>query len=315
MTNHSIDYSNWQEISVEDNSVGKRVDVFLSEALDDISRTYIQKFFTADGVFVNDRPVKKNFLLKSGDVVKFLKIKSKKCSLNPTPAPIDIIFEDESLIVIDKRPGIVVHGGNGTRETTLVEMVLSHCDLSQLGGELRPGVVHRLDKETSGVIIFAKTDKAYLSLQKQFSRHVIKKKYSCIVHGNFSIKTGIIDEPIGRSRTLRTRMCVTTKGREARTIWNLCNNFKSTALLSVNTITGRTHQIRVHLSHIGHPILGDRTYGQACNTNAIECDRVMLHAMNLELVHPVTGKEMGFFSNFPDDFAAVIDRLSEDANK
>ncbi|MDR1458397.1 MAG: RluA family pseudouridine synthase [Puniceicoccales bacterium] len=315
MINDIVNHGDWQEILVESDSAGKRVDLFLSEYLEDMSRTHIQYFFTINGVFVNDQPVKKNFLLKSGNVVKFLEIKPMATNLKPTIAPIDIIFEDESIIVINKSPGITVHAGNGTREPTLVEVILSHCALSPLGGELRPGVVHRLDKETSGVIVFAKTDKAYLSLIEQFSRHRIGKKYGCIVYGNFIIKTGIISEPTGRSKTTRTRMCITSRGRKATTLWNLCNNFKSTALLSITPITGRTHQIRVHLSHIGHPILGDRTYGLEPKSNSIECERVMLHAMNLELIHPVSHEKMIFFSDFPDDFTDLMDRLTKDANE
>ncbi|MDR0351609.1 MAG: RluA family pseudouridine synthase [Puniceicoccales bacterium] len=314
MTDDIVNHGKWQELSVEIDSTGKRVDLFLSEHLEDMSRSHIQKIFTINGVMVNGLLVKKNFLLKSGDLVTFLELRPTARNLQPIDIPIDIIFEDEFLLVVNKKPGIVVHRGNGTLEPTLVEMVLSHCALSPLGGELRPGVVHRLDKETSGVMVFAKTDKAYLSLIEQFSQHRIQKKYVCIVEGNFSIKTGIINEPIGRSKVIRTRMCITSKGRKATTLWNLCNNFKSTALLNVNPITGRTHQIRVHLSHIGHPILGDRTYGQTHSSNSVECERVMLHAVHLELTHPASQERMSFSSDLPDDFNLIVAKLSKDVN-
>jgi 23S rRNA pseudouridine1911/1915/1917 synthase len=310
----STDCDGWQEVLVEDCPSTRRVDVFLSDHLESLSRAWVQKFFTQNGVFVNGLPVKKNFLLKAGDVVRFFKMEPGVTGLNPVCAPIDIIFEDESIIVVNKQAGLVTHAGNGIHGPTLVEMVMAHCPLSGLGGELRPGVVHRLDKETSGVMVFAKTDRAYLSLIKQFSNHRVKKRYVCIVDGNFPIKTGIINEPIGRSRSLRTCMCVTPTGRDATTIWDLRDNFKTTALLSVNIITGRTHQIRVHMSHIRHPILGDSAYGYVRKKGIPECDRVMLHAMNLELTHPISNEQVSFFSDFPDDFATMIDRLSKDAD-
>jgi 23S rRNA pseudouridine1911/1915/1917 synthase len=230
--------------------------------------------------------------------------------------PLDILFEDEDIIALNKPAGIVIHAGNGTMAPTLVEGILSHCKLSPAGGNLRPGVVHRLDKNTSGAMIFAKTDAAYLRLVKMFAARKIKKTYLAIVRGIFERNFGEIDLPIGRNRTVRTKMAVSPCGKTATTRWHVLKTFgRQFTFLQVNILTGRTHQIRVHLSSIHHPIVGDTTYGYSGNYSPlIAPDRVMLHASELAFKHPCREEEISIEAPLPSDFLKILQTLIKNSN-
>jgi 23S rRNA pseudouridine1911/1915/1917 synthase len=208
---------------------------------------------------------------------------------------------------------MVTHAGNGTKEPTLVEGVLSHCELSRIGGTLRPGVVHRLDKDTTGAIIFAKTDEAYLKLIKLFSTRAIRKKYVAIVCGRMRTLSGTIDQPIGRHGTVKTKMCVRADGKPAVTDWQMRECFGGMfSLININLHTGRTHQIRVHLSNLGHPILGDTTYGYRPNfCSQIQCVRPMLHAAKLSFAHPITAQSVEIDAPLSVDFLEMLANLRE----
>ena len=290
-------------------NAGKRIDKFLAERFSNLSRTQIKKSFDERLVTCNGFTVKPKTILAAGDKLLYHLILPDQPKLHPISVPLEIIFEDDDIIIINKKPDVIVHAGNAVKSPTLVEMVLAHCNLSPLGGELRPGVVHRLDKGTSGAIIFAKSDKAYLNLIKMFATRQIHKTYQAIVKGSFNKNFGIVDGAIGRDKSNRTKMTIAFSGRKAVTHWELVRNFgEAFAFLNVKILTGRTHQIRVHLSSIGHPIVGDITYG---NDKSQICARPMLHAHKLAFKHPVSGKILTIMAGVPQDFQETVTFLSK----
>lgn len=293
----------------------ERADKVLAAAFPELSRSRIQKILDAGHVRMNGAPVARKTSLSAGDTLEITFPEPPKTSLTPTEIPLDVLFEDEHIIVINKDAGIVTHPGAGTGDDTLVHALLHHTNgqLAGAGGELRPGVVHRLDKETSGVMLFAKTDEAYFALIEKFQTRELQKEYIALVDKAPDLLAGVIREPIDRHPTNRVKMAVRENGKPARTDWFVEEKFGTDAAL-VRCIlhTGRTHQIRVHLAFIGHPILGDRTYGKVVHRHeGWPLPRVMLHAARLQLEHPVTGEPLEFKAFPPPDFANLATYLRE----
>lgn len=281
----------------------------------EFSRSLIQRAFEAGEVRLNGHVIKKKAHVRAGDTLLFSLIARHAAEVTPVALPLDILYEDEVLIGLNKASGQVVHPGRGTGPDTLVHALLHHCqgNLSLQSGAERPGVVHRLDKDTSGVILFAKTDEAYRRLSHLFASHKVHKEYLALVAKVPSLVSGSLRALIGRHPVLRTRMAVIEQGRAAHTDWQREIAFGThCALLRCYPKTGRTHQIRVHLSHFGHPILGDKTYGyrviQGLNGTP---KRVLLHAQRLAFEHPITGEPLVLKAPLPDDFAQSLRQLRE----
>ncbi|MDR2372262.1 MAG: RluA family pseudouridine synthase [Puniceicoccales bacterium] len=285
--------------------LGERCDKILSQILS-LSRTNVRKSFDQYPFECNGKKIHLHEKVYTGDIVTYETIdrvleKNSKCNLN-----LDIIFEDKDLIVINKPAGIVIHPGTNIRGKTLQEYVLRHCALSFLGQGGCSGVVHRLDKDTTGVIIFAKSDRAFVRLTRDFARYAIKKRYTCIVQGTPKSNMGKIEIPIARQANDKTKMIARLGGKSARTIWRVLRCFEHFTWLDVEIHTGRTHQIRVHMSHIGHPIGGDLAYGY---TGDFAFPRVMLHAESIAFAHPLTGENLSFSAPLPLDFSKTLENL------
>jgi len=296
------------EYDIDPTCAKKRLDIFLTEAQTDITRSYIKKLIETEQVTVNGSPAKAHYKLKEGDRVEVEVPDPEPLEVKPEPIPLSIVYEDESLVVIDKPPGMVVHPAPGHSGGTLVNALLHHCDdLAGIGGVERPGIVHRLDKDTSGLIVAAKTDACMQSLTQQFKERDVHKVYLALAKGTFESKLGTIDVPIGRHKTHRKKMSThTSSGREAQTQYEVIRQLEGYAYLQLYPRTGRTHQLRVHLASIGHPILGDRLYGGTLGPGLPQIARQALHAHQLELTHPATGKLLQFQSPLPSDMANLL---------
>jgi 23S rRNA pseudouridine1911/1915/1917 synthase len=300
---------------------GRRLDQFLSEASLNLSRSQAKNLIEKHLIFLNQKPTKPSAHIRTGDTVSGFLPEPEPPSLQAEPLPLTILYEDPSIIVIDKPQGMVVHPAYGNPSGTLANALLYHCkDLAGINGVLRPGIVHRLDKDTSGVMVVAKNDEAFHNLIKQFKNRTVKKVYSAIVYGKMSLDEGLIDSAVGRHPTERKRMSTRTKkGREAITRWKRLEEFDGFTLLEISPQTGRTHQIRVHLSSVGHPVLGDPLYGRKGRPGGIhdpvlkECVRRMnrqaLHARRLTFIHPRTGERVEFVSPIPQDMEKVLECL------
>lgn len=292
---------------------GERADKLLTRYHPNVSRSQIQKAFKNGQVRCNGVVITPKCRAAGGDTFEWVAPQKRSSQkLTPVPLPLDILYEDTHVIALNKASGQVVHPGNGTGTDTLVHALLHHCgeQLSHCGEAARPGIVHRLDKETSGVLIVAKTELAYQRLIQIFAQRTVKKEYLALVRGIPSLSSGTIRKPIARHPKARTHMCIVEEGgRPAQTDWHVEMLFgNAVALLRCFPVTGRTHQIRVHLSTIGHPILGDRTYG-CCTLKRLKVQpsRVQLHAHRLELRHPVTGKHLALEAPPARDFSAFVD--------
>ena len=295
---------------------GQRIDKFLSENLKDISRSRIQKLIGGEKVLVNGSAVSKHHKLSQGDSIKIsgLAEASAQAHIDPEAIDLNIIHEDENIAVISKEAGMVTHPASGNNSHTLVNALLYHFkDLSKLSGEERAGIVHRLDKDTSGLLIAAKNEKVHYLLSDMFKERTIKKTYIALVEGVFEEEKGKIDLPIGRSRIDRRKMSVSIDtGRKSVTHFEVKQEFRQAALLHVYPMTGRTHQIRVHLSYIDHPIICDGIYGNrhsAKLAKKIGLTRQFLHAWKLEFVHPITKKKMEFEDPLPEDLSVPLKKL------
>jgi len=302
---------------------GQRIDLFLSRVIPDLSRSHFKKLIKEDLILVNGNPVKPSHETRAGDLI-IAKVPGQRAdeALKPEPMLLDILFEDEDLLIVNKAPGLVVHPGAGHHEGTLVHGLLAHCArLAVQGSPLRPGIVHRLDKDTSGALVIAKSERAYLNLVRQFKDRGVRKEYLALVYGSPAKAEGEISSLLGRDPTHRKKIAVLqNRGREALSRWRVEKDWGETALLRVQIETGRTHQIRVHLSHIGHPVVGDETYGgdrrRARNVKSapvrdllLGTQRQMLHAIRLEFTHPVTGATVTANAPMPEDFRDLIERL------
>ncbi|MEW6333082.1 MAG: RluA family pseudouridine synthase [Thermodesulfobacteriota bacterium] len=302
---------------------GLRLDLFLTRMEPGLSRAQIQRAVAEGRVLVNGRPVKAGRRLKTGDTVAVHLPAAKPPGAAPEAIPLTILYEDSSLLVVDKPAGMVVHPAAGHPGGTLVNALLHHCrDLSGIGGVLRPGIVHRLDKGTSGLIVAAKSDAAHQGLAGQFKRREVKKSYLALVYGNPRTDGGTIEAAVGRHPADRKKMSTASRrGRSAVTRWHVRERFGVAALLEIDMETGRTHQIRVHLTEIGHPLVGDPVYGGTGRIRSVEdaalrsrmktLDRQALHAWQLSFTHPVTGEPLRFSSSPPADMASLCRFLRE----
>lgn len=293
-----------------ENSV--RIDSWLSGKLEDYSRSYIQKLCLDGNVFVNGKTVKSNLKLKTGDKVSVQVPEAEVLDVVAEEIPLDIVYEDEHIIVINKPKGMVVHPAAGNYTGTLVNALMKHCgdSLSDINGVIRPGIVHRIDKDTSGLLVVAKSNQAHEFLSKKLKTHDIKREYIALVEGIIYENTGKIDAPIGRHPVERKKMSVNTKaGRHAVTHFKVLDRFPTATYLEVKLETGRTHQIRVHLSYINHPIIGDEVYGR--KKQRFDTQGQVLHALRLQFEHPATGLLMQFETPVPEYFKKLLQELSE----
>ena len=294
---------------VKQEEENKRLDAFVCQNSEDITRTSAQRLIEENYILVNDKKQKVSYKVKFGDVITVEKPKPKQIKLKAENIPIDIIYEDDDIIVVNKPKGMVVHPANGNPDGTLVNAIMAICknSLSGIGGEIRPGIVHRLDKDTSGLLIVAKNDIAHVKMSEQIKNHEVKKTYIALVRGVIKENEATIDMPIGRSQSDRKKMAVNKNGKNAVTHIKVLKRYEKYTLLEVNIETGRTHQIRVHLSHIGYPIVGDYTYSNGKNEFGIvgQC----LHAKKLEFKHPITQKEMKLEAPLPEYFENIIKKL------
>ena len=295
-------------IKVKNNGI--RLDAFVAENTE-FSRTNAQRLIKENKIKINGNSVKESYKVKIGDIVEIKDEEPKEIELKAQNIPIDILYEDNDIIVVNKPKGMVVHPANGNPDGTLVNAVMAKCkdSLSGIGGEIRPGIVHRLDKDTSGAIIVAKNDKAHIDLSEQIKNHEVEKTYIALVKGIVSENEATINMPISRSTKDRKKMAVNKDGKNAVTHFKVLERFDKYTLLEVKIETGRTHQIRVHLSYIGYPIVGDEVYSNGKNEWGIKGQ--CLHAKSLKFKHPITGKEMFIEAPIPQYFRNIIRDLEQ----
>ena len=294
-------------LNVEDEEE-KRIDAYISENTEH-SRTAVQRMIEENKITVNGKKEKASYKVQKGDIIEIEEEKAKEIELKAQDIPLEVLYEDNDIIVVNKPKGMVVHPANGNPDGTLVNAIMAICkdSLSGIGGEIRPGIVHRLDKNTSGAIIIAKNDKAHINLSEQLKNHEIKKTYIALVRGVVKENNATINMPIGRSKKDRKKMAVDKNGKEAITHFKVLKRYTDCTLLEINIETGRTHQIRVHLSHIGYPIIGDEVYSNGKNKWNIEGQ--CLHAKSLDFKHPITGKEMHIEAELPEYFEKILEDL------
>ena len=300
--------------TAEDEFIGMRIDKALSIAAEGFTRSHIQAVLEDKSVTVNGKAVSKSYKLNSGDVVVFTPPELKELDIKAQNIPIEIVYEDDDLLIVNKPRGMVVHPAPGNYDGTLVNALLYHCGnrLSGLTGVIRPGIVHRIDKDTSGLLIVAKNDFSHEKLAAQIKEHSFTRRYMTVAHGNFKVDEGIIDAPIGRSPKDRKKMCVTDKNsRNALSRYEVLERFENFTLLRVTLETGRTHQIRVHLSHIGHPVAGDPVYGP--KNGVTKLNGQCLHAGMIGFNHPRDGRYMEFSSDLPEYFTQFVKTLKKTA--
>lgn len=280
---------------------GVRLDVFATSVLVGVSRSRVQARIKEGDITVNGQPARASLVLSPGDAVRIaVEGPPEAAEMIPEDRALDILFEDEALLVLNKPAGISVHPGAGVQSGTLVHALLHHCrGLSSIGGVERPGIVHRLDKETSGCLVVAKSDAAHNALSDQFARRAVSKAYLAVADGTPRMPHGIIDAAIARHKVHRQKMAVDPRGREALTAYRVLGQEGAFSLVECRPKTGRTHQIRVHLKHLGHPVTGDPVYGRRR-----DFERHLLHAWKLEFLHPLTGRKMAFVAPLPPDFPA-----------
>ncbi|HZY10973.1 MAG TPA: RluA family pseudouridine synthase [Bacteroidota bacterium] len=322
------------EIIVPPGKIRERIDVYLMHYIENATRTKIQSAIKGGYVFVNGKKVKSSYKVSPNDVIHLTIPKPPPTQIVPEHIPLDIIHEDEHLLVVNKPPGMVTHPAYSNYHGTLVNALLYHCNqsLSSVNDPTRPGIVHRLDKDTSGLLVVAKDDKTHAQLAKQFSSRTIEREYCAIVWGLFlqtgkenNGRTGVIEAALGRSKSDRKKFAVSAEGKHAVTKYEVLQEFDYLSLLKLNLQTGRTHQIRVHLHHIGHPVFGDPTYGgrriawgptdKQTKEEVQNLLRVMsrqaLHAKTIGFIHPVTMKKLRFNSELPEDMNEVLKLLRE----
>jgi 23S rRNA pseudouridine1911/1915/1917 synthase len=293
------------ELIVAQTGSGSRIDRYLATELPQFSRTRLQQLIRAGFVRLNGHPAETSDTVRSGDSIELVEPPAEKIENEAEAIPLDILFEDADLLVINKAAGLVVHPGPGHREHTLVNALLHYCPaLSGIGGKERPGIVHRLDKETSGCLVVAKNDEAHRALSRQFAARTVEKVYLALVSGKLRKRAGIIEERIARHPVHRQRMAaISSRGRPAKTEYRVVASGTDASLIECQLHSGRTHQIRVHLRHLGHPVLGDKLYAPKLAKNF---PRQMLHAWKLGFEHPRTGEWNNFEAPLPSDFAEAL---------
>ncbi|TCP98428.1 RluA family pseudouridine synthase [Serpentinicella alkaliphila] len=300
-----------QYFYVSDDEDEVRLDVYLAEQYEEFSRSYIQKLITGKHVKVNNTFEKNKYLIKAGDSIEVILPEPQTLDVKPQNIPLDIVYEDQDIIIINKPQGMVVHPGAGNYTDTLVNALLYHCDgqLSSINGVIRPGIVHRIDKDTSGLLMVAKNNVAHQSLAEQLKEHSITRKYHAICTGIIKENRVTINAPIGRHPVDRLKMTVIQSGRNAVTYVNALQRFKDYTYIEAQLETGRTHQIRVHLSYIKHPLLGDEVYGK--RSSKFNLKGQVLHAKTLGFIHPRTNEYMEFNSDLPDYFKKLLEIMSK----
>ena len=303
------------EMTITDEMNGTRLDLVLSAALEDFSRSFIQKMFENGRIFVNGAVCREKKLKAASGMMVSIEIPTpEKLQIDAEDIPLEIVYEDEDVLVVNKPAGMVVHPAPGNYTGTLVNALMHHCgdELSSINGVIRPGIVHRIDKDTSGLLMVAKNDKAHNSLSQQLAQHSITRRYRAIVYSNIKEDEGTVDRPIGRDPKNRLRNAVTDlNSKDAVTHYRVLERFGNFTLIEAQLETGRTHQIRVHMSYLKHPLLGDELYGPVKSKTAskLGAKRQMLHAGVLGFVHPSSGEYMEFESPLPEDFEKVLEKL------
>lgn len=297
-------------LKVEDIISKERIDSYISNKVDRFTRNKVQRLLEQKHILVNGKTAKASYKVQTGDKIEIDEPKPTETNLKPQEIPLDVLYEDNDIIIINKQKGMVVHPANGNYEDTLVNAILARCkdSLSGIGGEIRPGIVHRLDKDTSGAIIVAKNDDAHINLSEQIKKHKVKKTYLALVRGIIKENEATIKMPIARSKTDRKKMAVDAKGKEAITHFEVLERFKNKyTLLKINIETGRTHQIRVHMSQIGYPIVGDEVYSNGKNEFGIhgQC----LHAWKLDFIHPISKEEIHIEAKIPKYYEEILTKL------
>lgn len=297
---------------VDEELVGIRIDKAVSQKDLSISRTIVDKLIKDGKILVNGKTTKASYKLNLKDEITIKKEPPKELEIKAEAIPLDIVFEDKDILVVNKQKGLVVHPGNGNPDGTLVNAIMNYCkdSLSGIGGAIRPGIVHRIDKDTSGLLIVAKNDEAHINMSEQIKAHKVKKTYIALVRGVVKTNQATIDMPISRSTSDRTKMAVNKNGKNAITHFEVLERFKNYTLLKVNIETGRTHQIRVHLSQIGYPIVGDYVYSNGKNPFGVVGQ--MLHSYCLEFLHPITKEPLVLKAELPEYFQKVIETLRKE---
>ncbi len=295
--------------TVDEKNAGKRIDVFVTEMAGDITRSFAQKLIESGDVSIEGREkVAKNYKISRGDVIRVNIPEPEELEIVPQDIPLNIVYEDDDILVIDKPKGMVVHPAPGNPDGTLVNAIMYHCgdSLSSINGVIRPGIVHRIDKDTSGLLVVAKNDSAHRKLAEQFAVHSITREYRAVTYNNFKEDEGRVDAPVGRDPGNRLRMAVTdaAHGRRAVTNYKVLKRSGRFSYIACRLETGRTHQIRVHMSHIRHPLVGDKVYGPKKGVPGIESQ--VLHAILLGFIHPSTGEYVEFKSQLPDSFIEAL---------
>lgn len=288
--------------------VNKRIDKYLSEVIENKSRSFIQGLIDNDNIKVNDKLIKSNYKLKLNDIIEVNLPEPLELEVKAEDIKLDIVYEDHDVIVVNKPQGMVVHPAPGNYTGTLVNALLYHCkDLSGINGVIRPGIVHRIDKDTSGILVVAKNDNSHNFLATQLKDHSMKREYYALVEGRVKNYIGTINEKLGRDPKDRIKMAIVKEGREAITHYEVLENYDYTTLVKCNLETGRTHQIRVHMAHIGHPLVGDPVYGY--KKSKFKLMGQMLHAKTLGFVHPTTKEFLEFSTELPSYFKNIIEKL------
>lgn len=302
--------SSYEKLWVLEEMEGERLDLFVTEHMENLSRSAVQNLIKAGKVRVDGQVLKASHHLREGEEVEVEMAEPQRVSILPQNIPLDILYQDQDLAVVDKPKGMVVHPAHGNWDNTMVNALLYHLrDLSGINGELRPGIVHRLDKDTSGVMVVAKQDQAHRSLAEQIRVHSIKREYIALVHGVIKENLGTIDAPIGRSPLDRKKMAVVKDGRPAVSNYEVMERFRNYTLVRVSLMTGRTHQIRVHFSYIKHAVVGDPLYGPA--KKHFDLESQALHAQLLGFNHPRSGEYLEFTSPLPGYFQAILAELAK----
>lgn len=299
-----------EQILVEEEGI--RIDRYLAKQKPELSRSMIQKLIEDQAILVNQKPVRTSYQIRKQDQITIQIPEVKESNMKAQDIPIDIIYEDQDILVVNKPKGMVVHPANGNPDGTLVNAIMAKCKdgLSGIGGELRPGIVHRLDKDTSGLLIVAKNDQAHIKMSEQIKNREVKKIYIALVKGIVKENEATIQMPIGRSQQDRKKMAVRKDGKEAVTHFKVLKRYLQNTLLELKIDTGRTHQIRVHMAQIGHPVVGDMVYSKGKNEFGVEGQ--MLHAKRLEFMHPITGKKLILEAPLPKYFEEILQKLDKE---